>query len=113
MELSKENTDMMEALIGAAMSLKTADVAMSVYQKAAAKGDTATMERAMKYVGEFQQKAKDYLKEAEEESKVEISEEARKMSENEESATSELSTDKPTPVQNSFEIGESKIHIIG
>ena len=104
---------MMEALIGAVMNMKLADVAYGVYKQAEAKGDNSTMERAMGYVGEFQRKASEYVKEAKEES-VEISEEARKMSENEESATSEFSTDKPAPVQNN-ESGESvsKIHIIG
>jgi Sec-independent protein translocase protein TatA len=56
------------------------------------------MERAMGYVGEFQRNASEYVKEAKKES-VEISEEARKLSENEESATSE-SADKPAPVKN-------------
>jgi hypothetical protein len=96
--IEKENTDMMEALLGAVMNMKLADVAYGVYKQAETKGDTSTMERAMGYVGEFQRKANEYVKEAKEES-VEISEEARKMYENKESATSE-SADKPAPVKN-------------
>ena len=59
------NTKTMEGLIGAGASMKLADTPMRVYKEARRKGDTATMERAMGYVNEFEDKADEYRVQAE------------------------------------------------
>lgn len=59
------NTKTMEGLIGAGANMKLADTPMRVFKEARRKGDTATMERAMGYVSEFEDKAKEYRAQAE------------------------------------------------
>lgn len=54
------NTKTMEGLIGARTNINIANVPMRVYKDAERRGDTATMERAMGYVSEFEGKAEDY-----------------------------------------------------
>ena len=74
------NTKTMEGLIGAGMNMKLADTPMRVYREARRKGDTATMERAMGYVNEFEDKADKYRVQAEKATKEE-SKEAREKAE--------------------------------
>ena len=59
------NTKTMEGLIGAGANMKLADTPIRVYKEARRKGDTATMERAMGYVNEFEDKADEYRVQAE------------------------------------------------
>lgn len=54
------NTKTMEGLIGARTNINIANVPMRVYKDAERRGDTATMERAMGYVAEFDEKAENY-----------------------------------------------------
>lgn len=58
------NTKTMEGLIGARTNMNLLNTPMRVFKEARLKGDTATMERAMGYVGEFSDKAEDYRKKA-------------------------------------------------
>ena len=58
------NTKTMEGLIGARVNMELVNTPMRVYKEARLKGDTATMERSMGYVGEFSDKAGEYKKEA-------------------------------------------------
>ena len=55
----------MEGLAGASMNMKMMNTPFRVYKEAERRGDTAAMERAMGYVGEFSDKAEDYQKKAE------------------------------------------------
>lgn len=59
------NTKTMKGLIGAGANMKLVDTPMRVYKEARRKGDTATMERAMGYVNEFEDKADEYRVQAE------------------------------------------------
>lgn len=59
------HTKTMEGLAGASTNMKLLNTPFRVYKEAERKGDTATMERAMGYVGEFSDKAEDYQKKAE------------------------------------------------
>ena len=52
----------MEGLAGASMSMKLMNTPMRVYKEAERRGDTAVMERAMGYAGDFADKAEDYRK---------------------------------------------------
>ncbi len=52
----------MEGLAGASMSMKLMNTPIRVYKEAERRGDTAVMERAMGYAGDFADKAKDYQK---------------------------------------------------
>ena len=54
------NTKTMEGLIGARTNINIANVPMKVYKDAERRGDTATMERAIGYVSEFEVKADNY-----------------------------------------------------
>ncbi len=58
------NTKTMEGLVGARTNMNLLNTPMRVFKEARRKGDTATMERAMGYVGEFSDKAEDYKAEA-------------------------------------------------
>ena len=58
------NTKTMEGLVGAKTNMNLLNTPMRVYKEARRRGDTATMERAMGYVGEFSDKAEDYKAEA-------------------------------------------------
>ena len=59
------HTKTMEGLAGANMNMKLLNTPLRVYKEAEQRGDTAVMERAMGYVGEFADKAEDYQKIAE------------------------------------------------
>ena len=59
------HTKTMEGLAGASMNMKLLNTPLRVYKDAERRGDTAVMERAMGYVGEFADKAEDYQKKAE------------------------------------------------
>ena len=56
------HTKTMEGLTGASMSMKLMNTPLRVYKEAERRGDTAVMERAMGYVGDFADKAEDYQK---------------------------------------------------
>lgn len=59
------HTKTMEGLVGASTNMKLLNTPFRVYKEAERRGDTAVMERAMGYVGEFADKAEDYRKTAE------------------------------------------------
>lgn len=68
------NTKTMEGLVGASTNMKLLNTPFRVYKEAERKGDTAAMERAMGYVGDFEEKAEDYQKKAEKGMKEEAKE---------------------------------------
>ena len=59
------HTKTMEGLAGASTNMKLLNTPFRVYKDAERRGDTAVMERAMGYVGDFAEKAEDYQKKAE------------------------------------------------
>ena len=59
------HTKTMEGLAGASTNMKLLNTPFRVYKDAERRGDTAVMERAMGYVGDFAEKADDYQKKAE------------------------------------------------
>ena len=59
------HTKTMEGLAGASTNMKLLNTPFRVYKDAERRGDTAVMERAMRYVGDFAEKAEDYQKKAE------------------------------------------------
>lgn len=65
----------MEGLIGASVNMKLTETPMRVYREAERRGDTGTMERAMGYVADFQEKAHEYSDKAQEELVKELKEE--------------------------------------
>lgn len=69
----------MEGLIGASVNLKLTSTPMRVYKEAERRGDTGTMERAMGYVTDFQEKAQKYSDKAQEELAKELKEERREQ----------------------------------
>ena len=58
------NIKTMEGLVGARTNMNLLNTPMRVFKEARRKGDTATMERAIGYVGEFSDKAEEYKAEA-------------------------------------------------
>ncbi len=60
------HTKTMEGLAGANINMKLLNTPFRVYKEAERRGDTAVMERAMGYAGEFADKAEDYQKITEE-----------------------------------------------
>ncbi len=76
------HTKTMEGLAGASMNMKLLNTPFRVYKEAERRGDTAVMERAMGYVGDFADKAEDYQKKAEKGMK-EDAEEAREKAKTE------------------------------
>lgn len=60
------NTRTMEGIVGASTNMNLIDTPMRVYKEARRRGDQATMERSMGYVGEFSGKVEEYRSEAEE-----------------------------------------------
>ena len=58
------NTKTMEGIVGARTNMNLVNAPMRVYKEARRRGDTAVMERAMGYAGEFADKAEDYKAEA-------------------------------------------------
>lgn len=71
------NTKTMEGLVGASTNLHLVNTPMKVYKEARNTGNTAVMERAMGYAGEFAEKAKDCTDKA----KVGLQEEAEETRE--------------------------------
>ena len=76
----------MEGLVGANMNMKMMNTPFRVYQEAERRGDTATMERAMGYVGETADKAEDYQKKVEKGMKEEAKEAREKAKSEQEDA---------------------------
>lgn len=76
----------MEGLTGASMNMKMLNTPLRVYKDAERRGDTAVMERAMGYVGEFSEKAEDYQKKADEGMKEERKEAREKAKTEQENA---------------------------
>lgn len=72
----------MEGLIGASQNIKMVDVPMRIYKEAERKGDTATMERALGYAGEYTQKAYKYKEKVQDELIKELKEEKLELEEN-------------------------------
>lgn len=58
------NSKTMEGLVGARTNGNLINTPMRVFKEARRKGDTATMDRAMGYVGEFSGKVEEYKAEA-------------------------------------------------
>ncbi|MCM1499794.1 MAG: hypothetical protein NC124_15130 [Clostridium sp.] len=59
------NVKVMEGLVGARTNMNLLDTPMRIYKEARQKDDTAAMERAMGYAGEFADKAQEYQAEVE------------------------------------------------
>ncbi len=74
------NTKTMEGLVGARTNMNLANTPMRIFKEARRKGDTAAMERAIGYVGDFSAKAQEYKAEADEGMKKDA-EETRKTAE--------------------------------
>ncbi len=72
------NTGMMQSLIGAGNSIKTASVSMNVYMQARNKGDEETMQRALGYTMEHMEQAEKYGEKLEEATKEDQKEAAKK-----------------------------------
>ena len=68
------NTKTMEGLVGASTNMNLINTPIRVFKEARRKGDTATMERAMGYAGEFADKAQEYKTKADEGMKEEAKE---------------------------------------
>ena len=73
------NTKTMEGLIGAGKNMDLVNTPMRVYKEAQRKGDLGTMERAMGYVNEFEDKAEAYRARAGEGTQEEAKENREKM----------------------------------
>jgi parvulin-like peptidyl-prolyl isomerase len=69
----------MEGLIGASQNMKLSRTPMRVYKEAELRGDTATMERAMGYVTDFEKKANECSDKAQEELAKELKEERKEQ----------------------------------
>ena len=80
------HTKTMEGLAGASMNMKLLNTPFRVYKDAERRGDTAVMERAMGYVGEFADKAEDYQKKAEKGMKEDAKEAGEKAKTEQENA---------------------------
>ena len=74
------HTKTMEGLVGARTNMNLMNTPMRVFKEARRKGDTETMERAMGYVDDFSDKAKEYQAEADK-GMEEDAKEARKKAE--------------------------------
>ncbi len=72
------NTGMMQGLIGAGNSIKTASVSMNVYMEARNKGDEETMQRALGYTMEHMEQVEKYGEKLEEATKEDQKEAAKK-----------------------------------
>lgn len=73
------NVKTMEGLAGARTNINLVNVPMRVYRDAKRRGDTAVMERALGYAGDFSGKAEEYQKKAEEGMKEEALEAREKQ----------------------------------
>ncbi|MDE6211981.1 MAG: hypothetical protein K2M70_00700 [Lachnospiraceae bacterium] len=74
------HTKTMEGLIGARTNMELLNTPFRVYKEARRKGDTAKMERAMGYMGDFHEDAYEYKEKADEGMKKDV-EETRKIAE--------------------------------
>ena len=74
------HTKTMEGLIGARTNMELLNTPFRVFKEARHKGDTAMMERAMGYMGDFHEDAYEYKKEADEGMKKDA-DETRKIAE--------------------------------
>lgn len=74
------HTKTMEGLIGARTNMEMLNTPLRVFKEARLKNDTAMMERAMGYMGDFHEDAYEYKKEADEGMKQDA-EETRKIAE--------------------------------
>ena len=80
------HTKTMEGLAGASTNMKLLNTPFHVYKDAERRGDTAVMERAMGYVGDFAEKAEDYQKKADKGMKEEAKEAREKAKTEQENA---------------------------
>ena len=80
------HTKIMEGIAGASTNMKLLNTPFRVYKEAERRGDTAVMERAMGYVGDFADKAEGYQKKAEEGMKQEAKEAREKAKAEQENA---------------------------
>ena len=80
------HTKTMEGLAGASTNMKLLNTPFRVYKEAERRGDTATMERAMGYVGDYAEKAEDYQKKADKGMKEEAKEAREKAKKEQENA---------------------------
>lgn len=69
----------MEGLIGASMNMELSRTPMRVFKEAERRGDTETMKRAMGYVTDYQEKAKECSDRAQEELPKELKEERKEQ----------------------------------
>lgn len=60
------HTKTMEGLVGASTNVNLLNTPMRVFKEARRRGDTATMERAMEYAGDFSERAEKYQVKADE-----------------------------------------------
>ena len=74
------HTKTMEGLIGARTNMEMINTPFRVFKEARLKGDTAMMERAMGYMGDFHEDAYEYKEVADEGMKEDV-EETRKIAE--------------------------------
>lgn len=74
------HTKTMEGLIGARTNMELLNTPFRVFKEARCKGDTAMMERAMGYMGDYSDRAYEYKEEADEGMKKDA-EETRKIAE--------------------------------
>ena len=80
------HTQTMEGLVGARTNMDLLNTPMRVYREARRRGDTAVMERAMGYAGDFAGKADEYQKKAEEGMKKDAQEEKERLKQMQEEA---------------------------
>ena len=104
------NTKTMEGLVGARTNINIANTPLRVYKEARSKGDTATMERAMGYVNEYEDRADQYKSEADEGMK-EDAKESREMAKLEREKAIEKRREECQKLQESKETAEDKVDI--
>ena len=108
------NTKTMEGLVGARTNINIANTPLRVYKEARRKGDTATMERAMGYVNEFENKAEQYKTEADEGMKEDAKEAREKDKLEREKAIEKRREERQKleeRLEKSREAGEDKVEI--
>ncbi len=110
----------MEGLVGASTNMNLLNTPMRVFKEARRRGDTATMERAMGYVGEFADKTEEYktkaaqgmeedAKEAREREKSEREEAIRKRREEREKLEERIDENRDTDTnQDTTETGRGE-----
>ena len=72
------HTKTIEGLVGASTNVNLLNTPMRVFKEARRRGDTATMERAMEYAGDFSERAEKYQVKADEGMEEEAKEEKEK-----------------------------------